>query len=434
MALQMILALSIIVGIHEFGHLLTAKLFGMKVEKYYIGFPPKIFSFNYKGTEYGLGSIPLGGFVKITGIIDESMDTKHLNKEPEEWEFRSKPPWQRLVVMLGGIIFNVITGLIIFTTMTYSNGDTYLSKDEINKNGILALKIGKDVGFQTGDKILKINNEDWERDSDLFDPNLFFNDNTSFEVLRDQSLVKITLPNNFINQMNSREALSSFLKARTPFYIDSVFTDDNAYKAGIIKGDKIIKVDNTEIIDFIELKNILEENKSSLVQLTLSRNNKNIDKVVEISRDGEIGIRIMNEKVNFSKKNYSLAESINIGTERAFGIVFINIKAFGKMFSGDIDPSKNLSGPIGIAQIFGSTWDWGNFWRIVGLLSMVLAFMNLLPIPALDGGHATFILYEMISGRKPSEKFLEYSTRFGVIILLGIMSYVILNDIYKLFI
>ena len=290
MALQMILALSIIVGIHEFGHLLSAKLFGMKVEKYYIGFPPKIFSFNYKGTEYGLGSIPLGGFVKITGIIDESMDTKHLNKEPEEWEFRSKPPWQRLIVMLGGIIFNVITGLIIFTTMTYSNGDTYLSKDEINKNGILALKIGKDVGFQTGDKILKINNEDWERDSDLFDPNLFFNDNTSFEVLRDQSLVKITLPNNFINQMNSREALSSFLKARTPFYIDSVFTDDNAYKAGIIKGDKIIKVDNTEIIDFIELKNILEENKSSLVQLTLSRNNKNIDRLLKYLEMGKLGL------------------------------------------------------------------------------------------------------------------------------------------------
>ena len=157
MAAQMILALTIIVGIHEFGHLLTAKFFGMRVEKYFIGFPPKIFSLNYKGTEYGLGSIPLGGFVKISGIIDESMDTKHMDKDPEPWEFRSKPPWQRLVVMLGGIIFNVITGLIIFTVMTYSNGDIYLSKEEINKNGVLALEIGKEVGFETGDKILKIN-------------------------------------------------------------------------------------------------------------------------------------------------------------------------------------------------------------------------------------------------------------------------------------
>ena len=160
MAAQMILALSIIVGIHEFGHLLTAKLFGMRVEKYFIGFPPKIWSFNYKGTEYGLGSIPLGGFVKISGIIDESMDTSHINKEPESWEFRSKPAWQRLVVMLGGIIFNVITGLIIFTMITFNNGETYLSKDEINKNGILALELGLEAGFKTGDKILLINDKE----------------------------------------------------------------------------------------------------------------------------------------------------------------------------------------------------------------------------------------------------------------------------------
>ena len=434
MAAQMILALTIIVGIHEFGHLLTAKFFGMRVEKYFIGFPPRIFSFNYKGTEYGLGSIPLGGFVKISGIIDESMDTKHMDKDPEPWEFRSKPPWQRLVVMLGGIIFNVITGLVIFTVMTYSNGDIYLSKEEINKNGVLALEIGKEVGFETGDKILKINGKDWSRDSDLFNPNLFFDDNTSFSVMRDNREVEINLPKNFINKMNSREALSSFLKARIPFYIDSVFQNNNASNAGIQKGDKIVRVDNKDIIDFFEFKEVLDNNKSSIIQATILRENQKLEKVIEISKDGKIGIRVKNEPLEYSTQKYSFTESMAIGTDRAFGVVFINIKAFGKMFSGDIDPSKNLSGPIGIAQIFGSTWNWTNFWRIVGLLSMVLAFMNLLPIPALDGGHATFILYEMISGRKPTERFLEYSTRFGVIILLGLMSYVILNDIYKLFV
>ena len=434
MAAQMILALTIIVGIHEFGHLLTAKFFGMRVEKYFIGFPPRIFSFNYKGTEYGLGSIPLGGFVKISGIIDESMDTKHMDKDPEPWEFRSKPPWQRLVVMLGGIIFNVITGLIIFTVMTYSNGDIYLSKEEINKNGVLALEIGKEVGFETGDKILKINEKDWSRDSDLFNPNLFFDDNTSFSIMRDNREVEINLPKNFINRMNSREALSSFLKARIPFYIDSVFQNNNASNAGIQKGDKIVRVDNKDIIDFFEFKEVLDNNKSSIIQATILRENQKLEKVIEISKDGKIGIRVKNEPLEYSTQKYSFTESMVIGTDRAFGVVFINIKAFGKMFSGDIDPSKNLSGPIGIAQIFGSTWNWTNFWRIVGLLSMVLAFMNLLPIPALDGGHALFILYEMISGRKPTERFLEYSTRFGVIILLGLMSYVILNDIYKLFV
>ena len=432
MAAQMILALSIIVGIHEFGHLLTAKIFGMRVEQYFIGFPPKIWSFNYKGTEYGLGSIPLGGFVKISGIIDESMDTSHINKEPESWEFRSKPAWQRLVVMLGGIIFNVITGLIIFSMITFNSGETFLSKDEINKNGILALELGKEAGFETGDKILLINGDNWERDGDLFNPNLFFDNNTTFTVMRDNKEIIINLPENFINKMNTREAMSSFLKARIPFTVDSVYS--NSLKAGLEKGDKIIKVDDKHIIDLYELKNILEENKSSIAQLTIDRGGNLIDKVVEISKDATIGIKVLQDPLVFSKREYNLSQSIIIGSQKAFGVVFLNIKAFGKMFSGDIDPSKNLSGPIGIAQIFGNEWDWGNFWRIVGLLSMVLAFMNLLPIPALDGGHATFIIYEIISGRKPTERFLEYSTKFGVIILLGLMTYVILNDIYKLFI
>ena len=432
MAAQMILALSIIVGIHEFGHLLTAKIFGMRVEQYFIGFPPKIWSFKYRGTEYGLGSIPLGGFVKISGIIDESMDTSHINKEPESWEFRSKPAWQRLVVMLGGIIFNVITGLIIFSMITFNSGETFLSKDEINKNGILALELGKEAGFETGDKILLINGNNWEKDADLFNPNLFFDNNTTFTVLRDNKEIVINLPENFINKMNTREAMSSFLKARIPFTVDSVYS--NSLKAGLEKGDKIIKVDDKHIIDLYELKNILEENKSSIAQLTIDRSGNLIEKVVEISKDATIGIKVLQDPLLFSNREYNLSQSIIIGSQKAFGVVFLNIKAFGKMFSGDIDPSKNLSGPIGIAQIFGNEWDWGNFWRIVGLLSMVLAFMNLLPIPALDGGHATFIIYEIISGRKPTERFLEYSTKFGVIILLGLMTYVILNDIYKLFI
>ena len=432
MAAQMILALSIIVGIHEFGHLLTAKIFGMRVEQYFIGFPPKIWSFSYRGTEYGLGSIPLGGFVKISGIIDESMDTSHINKEPESWEFRSKPAWQRLIVMLGGIIFNVITGLIIFSMITFNSGETFLSKDEINKNGILALELGEEAGFETGDKILLINGNNWEKDADLFNPNLFFDNNTTFTVLRDNKEIVINLPENFINKMNTREAMSSFIKARIPFTVDSVYS--NSLKAGLEKGDKIIKVDDKHIIDLYELKNILEENKSSIAQLTIERSGNLIEKVVEISKDATIGIKVLQDPLLFSNREYNLSQSIIIGSQKAFGVVFLNIKAFGKMFSGDIDPSKNLSGPIGIAQIFGNEWDWGNFWRIVGLLSMVLAFMNLLPIPALDGGHATFIIYEIISGRKPTEKFLEYSTKFGVIILLGLMTYVILNDIYKLFI
>ena len=431
MAAQMILAISIIVGIHELGHLLSAKMFGMRVEKYYIGFPPKIFSFKYKGTEWGLGLIPLGGFVKISGIIDESFDTKHVNKKPESWEFRSKPAWQRLIVMLGGVIFNVITGVLIFTLMTFNNGETFISKDEINKNGILALEIGKKVGFKTGDKIIKINDEDWSRDSELFDPNLFLNDNSSYTVLRENNEIKIFLPEIFIDYMSSKEQLNQFLKLRLPFRIDSVYS--NAQESGIIKGDKIVSVNNNEIIDFLELKQAIEENKNSIIQVSIKRDKSIIDKIVNVSKEGTIGIGVKISKANQSQKFYNLPESFGIGTSKAFNLVWINIQAFGKMFSGKMDPTKNLSGPIGIAQIFGSEWNWNNFWRIVALLSMVLAFMNILPIPALDGGHAMFLTYEIISRRKPSEKFLEYSTRIGVIILLGLMSFVIFNDIYKLF-
>ena len=320
MAAQMILALSIIVGIHEFGHLLTAKIFGMRVEQYFIGFPPKIWSFNYKGTEYGLGSIPLGGFVKISGIIDESMDTSHINKEPESWEFRSKPAWQRLSSYVRRIIFNVITGLIIFSMITFNSGETFLSKDEINKNGILALELGKEAGFETGDKILLINGNNWEKDADLFNPNLFFDNNTTFTVLRDNKEVVINLPENFINKMNTREAMSSFLKARIPFTVDSVYS--NSLKAGLEKGDKIIKVDDKHIIDLYELKNILEENKSSIAQLTIDRSGNLIDKVVEISKDATIGIKVLQDPLLFSNREYNLSQSIIIGSQKAFGVVF----------------------------------------------------------------------------------------------------------------
>ena len=419
MALQMILALSIIVGIHEFGHLIAAKIFGMKVEKYYIGFPPKIWSFKYKDTEYGLGSIPLGGFVKISGIIDESFDTKHINKKPEPWEFRSKPAWQRLIVMLGGIIFNVITGVLIFVILTYNYGESSISKDEINKDGILALEIGKDIGFETGDK-------------DLVNPNIFLNKNSYYTILRNDDEVTVHLPKNFIDMMSSKETRGKFISYRRPFIIDSVYS--NAYKSGIKKGDKIVSVNNNKIIDFNELRKVVESNSNSIIQITIERNKMLIDKIVDVNKDGQIGIRADIKELNITKKYFSFFESINIGTERAFGFVWLNIKAFKKMFSGEINPTKNLAGPIGIAQIFGSQWNSIQFWSTVGLLSMILAFMNLLPIPALDGGHAMFLSYEIISGKKPSEKFLEYSTRYGVIILLSLMSYVILNDIYKLYV
>ena len=432
MAVQMILALSIIVAIHEFGHLITAKIFGMRVEKYFIGFPPKIFSFKYKGTEYGLGSVPLGGFVKISGIIDESFDTKHVNKKPEPWEFRAKPAWQRLIVMLGGIVLNVITGIIIFVLLTYKNGDQFISKDEINKHGIVALDLGKEVGLETGDKIININGEDWIKDTDLFNPNVFFEEESFYTIERNGNIIKVTFPDDFLNKFSSEKEINSFIKIRSPFTINEVVEGSEAYNSGIKKGDKIISIGDENIIDMFEFHEKIKDNNN--INLKILRDKKLININVSKNSEGKIGIVMKPDAINYSKINYSFYESIPIGTVQAFSIFVINIKAFGQMFSGNIDPRKSMSGPIGIAQIFGSNFNWDKFWRLTGLISMVLAFMNLLPIPALDGGHALFISVELLTGYKPSEKFLEYSTRFGVIILLTLMGFVIINDIYKLFI
>ena len=432
MAVQMILALSIIVAIHEFGHLITAKIFGMRVEKYFIGFPPKIFSFRYKGTEYGLGSVPLGGFVKISGIIDESFDTKHVNKKPEPWEFRAKPAWQRLIVMLGGIVLNVITGIIIFISLTYKNGDQFISKDEINKHGIIALELGKEIGLETGDKIININGEDWIKDTDLFNPNVFFEEESFYTIERNGNIIKVTFPDDFLNKFSSEKEINSFIKIRSPFTINEVVEGSEAYNSGIKKGDKIISIDDENIIDMFEFHEKIKDNNN--INLKVLRDKKLININVSKNSEGKIGIIMKPDAINYSKINYSFYESIPIGTAQAFSIVMINVKAFGQMFSGNIDPRKSMSGPIGIAQIFGSNFNWDKFWRLTGLISMVLAFMNLLPIPALDGGHALFISIELLTGYKPSEKFLEYSTRFGVIILLTLMGFVIINDIYKLFI
>ena len=432
MAVQMILALSIIVAIHEFGHLITAKIFGMRVEKYFIGFPPKIFSFKYKGTEYGLGSVPLGGFVKISGIIDESFDTKHVNKKPEPWEFRAKPAWQRLIVMLGGIVLNVITGIIIFVSLTYKNGDQFISKDEINKHGIIALELGKEIGLETGDKIININGEDWIKDTDLFNPNVFFEEESFYTIERNGNIIKVTFPDDFLNKFSSEKEINSFIKIRSPFTINEVVEGSEAYNSGIKKGDKIISIGDENIIDMFEFHEKIKDNNN--INLKILRDKKLININVSKNSEGKIGIIMKPDAINYSKINYSFYESIPIGTAQAFSILVINVKAFGQMFSGNIDPRKSMSGPIGIAQIFGSNFNWDKFWRLTGLISMVLAFMNLLPIPALDGGHALFISLELLTGYKPSEKFLEYSTRFGVIILLTLMGFVIINDIYKLFI
>ena len=427
---QLLLGLSILVGLHELGHLLTAKLFGMRVEKFSIGFPPKIAGFQWGETEYSIGAIPLGGFVKISGMVDESMDTAQLASEPQPWEFRAKPAWQRLIVMLGGIIVNVITGIIIFVTLVYSNGETYFSRDQVIENGIVAYEYGEAIGLKTGDKVLDVNGQPYQSIGELSSGSALLSENGYYTVDRQGEKIKVEIPKGFINSFNSEEAFNKFIAVRFPFEVGVVDPGTGAEKMGIAAGDQIIAVNGSPITYFDEMQTALQQVKNQSVSL-VRRRGAQVDTLnVPVSADARIGIAVkpLLEPV---RREYGFMEALSRGTSRAFGAVIVNAKALGKMFTGEVS-TKNVSGPIGMAKIYGNQWDWVKFWSITGLISMILAFMNLLPIPALDGGHVVFLLYEMVSGRAPSDKFLEYAQKVGMVILLGLMVFAIGNDILKL--
>ncbi len=439
MAAQLLLGLSILVGLHEFGHLLAAKAFGMRVEKYSIGFPPKIWGKKFGETEYSLGAIPLGGFVKISGMIDESLDTKSMSEEPEPWEFRAKPAWQRLIVMMGGIIVNVITGVIIFISLLYINGESYLTKDELNKHGIEASDLARQIGLRTGDKIIDISGKDYETYGDLLSPDVILGSDVYYTVLRDGEYLKIDIPSDFLDRLSDKRG-EPFIDFRAPFKVGQILAGSNAEDGGLQAGDEFVSVNGDPIKYYDEFKGKMDELKGQEFTAVVSRPMEGTESDVTspetlkltVDEDGLLGFQAQ-KMVNYATRDFGLGVSISKGTNEAFGIVWQNIRGFGKIFSGEVSASKSLSGPIGIAQFFGGTWDWNHFWRITGLLSMVLAFMNFLPIPALDGGHVVFLTWEMVSGRKPSDKFLENAQKVGMVLLLGLMSYAIFNDVYKLF-
>ena len=428
---QLLLGLSILVGLHELGHLLTAKMFGMRVEKFSIGFPPKIAGFQWGETEYSIGAIPLGGFVKISGMIDESVDTEQMAGEPQPWEFRSKPAWQRLIVMLGGIIVNVVTGILIFWLLVYNNGETYFSREQIVENGIVAYEYGEAIGLKTGDKILDINGEPYQSITDLTSGKSLLSENGYYTVDRDGEILKVEIPRGFINTFNSQESFDKFVDIRFPFEVGEVDPGSGAEAAGLHTGDKILAINGQEVRYFDQLQGSLKgiANQSAEV---VRQSGAAIDTLtIAVNDSARMGFAVQ-PLIEPVRREYGVGEALVKGTNRAFTVVIVNAKAMGKMFTGEVS-TKNVSGPIGMAKIYGAEWSWTKFLGITGLISMILAFMNLLPIPALDGGHVMFLLYEMISGRAPSDKFLENAQKVGMVILLALMVFAIGNDILKLF-
>ena len=441
MVAQLLLSLSFLVAVHEFGHLLAAKYFGMRVEQFSIGFPPKIWSFRKGETEYALSAIPLGGYVKISGMIDESLDTETMKQEPQPWEFRSKPAWQRLIVMLGGIFVNVVIGIIIFIGLTFVYGDTYIKKDFVNNHGGFYIgDLGQKIGLQTGDKIIKINGKDYEYMEDIVSLDRLLATNDTYTVERNGQEIVIPLPPNYIQNFNKKGALTRFVMYRYPPIISRVQKGSLAEKVGLQKGDQITEIDGTPITYFDEVLTIVTGPRidSINVAFKVSRNGeiKSFSGKFADPEKRAIGFNCQPSDKFFDEAGhhikYGFIESIPLGTKNAFSTLFNQIRAFGKIVTGKLPFFKSVSGPIGIVQAFDPEWNWETFWSLTGILSLVLAFMNLLPIPALDGGHVMFLSYEIISSRKPSDKFLETAQKVGMVLLLILMVLIFGNDIVKL--
>lgn len=430
---QVVLGLSILIILHELGHFLAARAFGIKVEKFYLFFDAwgvKLFKFTYKGCEYGIGWLPLGGYVKIAGMMDESMDSEQLKEEPKDWEFRSKPAWQRLIVMLGGIIVNVLVGVVVFWMLTFKYGESDFDNSKL-PYGVVPGIIGKNIGIETGDKILAVNGK----------PALnFYADVLSTEVLMGDALLsierqgqpmEIKVPSTILNEVAEHKK-NEFVQPRSK--IDTVGTIVEGSEAARMQfktGDKILSLNGADIVFFDEFRDAMLLNKNKAIDVVVLRNNQELTLKGKVDSTGTIGFNIMQEQLPVHIREFGFMESLPIGAHKALSVVTDNIKGFSKIFKGEVRADKALSGPVGIAKMFGEKVDWYKFWNLVGMLSMALAFMNLLPIPALDGGHVIFLLVEMIQGKPLSDNFLEKAQMVGFFILIALMVFTLGNDIIK---
>ncbi len=428
---QLLLGLSILVVLHELGHFLAARAFGIKVEKFYLFFDAwgiKLLKFNYKGVEYGIGWLPLGGYVKIAGMIDESMDTEAMKQPAQPWEFRSKPAWQRLIVMLGGIFVNVVLGIFIFWMLTLKYGDTFVPNKNITY-GIAPGIVGKEIGLKNGDKIVAVNDKKIEKFDELISSKVLLG-NSKLTVERAGVTEEIIVPPNILDKITDY-GISEFVRPRVKFAVDSIEPGKNAEKAGLKPQDSIVAINNQPINFYDELQTTLLANKRKQVNLTVVRQNNKINLPINVSRDGKVGFAIAAKPLETETTQYGFLAALPVGASKAWGSLTDNAKGLGRVFTGDVSAKKAFQGPIGIAKMYGSSVDWEKFWSLTGLLSMALALMNLLPIPALDGGHATFLIVEMIKGKPLSDKFMEKAQMVGFFILIALMIFVWGNDVLK---
>lgn len=431
---QLILSLSILVILHEFGHFMFAKLFGTRVEKFYLFFNPwfSLFKFKKGETEYGIGWLPLGGYVKISGMIDESMDKEQMKKPPQPWEFRSKPSWQRLIIMLGGVMVNFLLAIIIYILILFAWGEEYLPTENV-KYGILVDSIGVKMGLMNGDRIISIDNQEIENFYQII-PDIILNERKTIQIKRDGRLLEVKIPKEVIPALIKGDGRIDVRLPFSPLVVEGFIKESPSKKAGLQTGDEILGLSNMTFEYYDEFKKRLGENKETEIILQVKRNGKNLDIPVIVNYQGMIGIRRnIEEFLEFKKVEYGFFESIPAGIAKGIKTMQNYLKQFKLIFSKDTQAYKSLGGFITIGSIFPGVWNWQAFWNLTAFLSIILAIMNILPIPALDGGHVMFLLYEVITSRKPSDKFLEYAQMTGMIILLSLLLFANGNDIIRYF-
>ena len=430
-ALQLILSLAILVVLHELGHFIPAKLFKTKVEKFYLFFdwPYSLLKKKIGDTEYGIGILPLGGYVKIAGMIDESMDTEHLNKEPEPWEFRSKPAWQRLIIMLGGVTVNLILGFAIYMMVTFVWGKDIITSENL-KDGFEVNEIMKPYGFSDGDKILKVDGEPFENVVDI-SKYLFLRDVSTVTVQHvNGKIEKLTIPENIGHIMMESGATNPFSPLVAPV-IGEVAPNSLAEKFDFKANDRIVTINDIELVKWQELSQFLQDASNEELSFEILRDGSKMQKTVVLDEKSELGVYPKMPEISFTKINYSLFESFSVGYDKAYWILSDYITQFEYVFTPK--GITQLGGFGAIGSIFPPSWDWQRFWESTALLSLILAFMNLLPIPALDGGHVMFLLYEVFSGRKPNDKFMEYAQMTGFLLLVSLVLFANGNDVYRYF-
>lgn len=436
---QFLLSLSLLIVLHELGHFIPAKLFKTRVEKFYLFFDVKFSLFKKKigDTVYGIGWLPLGGYVKISGMIDESMDTEAMKEEPKPWEFRSKPAWQRLIIMLGGVTVNFLLAIFIYIGMSYFYGDTFLPNENITDGLVIESTVANKAGLLTGDKILAVDGDKIATYSEIPEKVLF---GKEILIERNGSQANVTMPGDFLAQLlDSKE--TRFISLRQPFVVINV-PDTSANKSsGLKAGDIILGINDYPTKYTDQVKTALEKFKGQEVTATVKRDTKEIKLPLSVNNNGLLGIVVAGASTNktletlgyykYDVKDYGFFESFPVGLGKAKNRLVSYWDQLGAIFTPSTGAYKGVGGFKAIYDIFPSFWSWEVFWSITAFLSIMLGVLNLLPIPALDGGHVMFLLYEMISGRKPGDKFMEYAQMVGFFILIGLVLFANGNDIYK---